>query len=399
MTPVGTDQFPAGRQLPSGGERGPAVGLVSTFPPTSCGLATFASALGQGLHRAGASRVGTVRCLQPGESVASSVGVNWRPGDMAGLRDVGRYLDGHDLVIVQHEYGIFGEDDGRAVLDLLDRLEVPVITTLHTVPARPTTSQRLILEAVVARSSASVVMTEAARHRLIEGFDVDPFTIHNIPHGATRPPAVARDGRAPTYALTWGLLGPGKGIEWVVDALAMAPLSSSPVEFRVVGRTHPKVAERDGDAYLDMLKRRARSLGVDHRIVFDASYHPLERLLEIVSGASVVVLPYESTDQITSGVLVDAIAAGVPVVATRFPHAVELLGDGAGIVVPPRDPDALCEAIHSVVSDAPRRETMSARARELAEVHDWVTVSRAYLDLAARHIGPGEPALTAETPT
>lgn len=386
--------------LPTGSAgrgRGVSVGMVSTFPPTSCGLATFAAALGRGMLRTGASSVGVVRCLQDGDVPEASVpGVHWTPGDTRNLPAVSRFLDSHDVVVLQHEYGIFGESDGRAVLDLLDAISVPVITTLHTVPAEPSAHQRRVLEAVVGRSAASVVMTETARRRLVDGFTVDPALIRNIPHGATRPPAVAAQGQSSRYVLTWGLLGPGKGIEWVVDALAMAPLAGTGVEYRVVGRTHPKVADRDGDAYLDMLKRKARVLGVDRAVTFDTSYHPLAHLLDIVARASLVVLPYESTDQVTSGVLVDAITAGVPVVATGFPHAEELLADGAGIVVPYRDPEALAEAIHLVMSDEPRRHRMVERAELLAQSHDWDTVSTAYLNLVAEHIGRGDRLLIGE---
>lgn len=364
---------------------GGSVGIVSTFPPTSCGLATFASALSRGLREAGVSEIGTVRCIGDSDTpMGIDDGMVWNPSPEGPLEDLVRYLNRHDVVFLQHEYGIYGPQDGVAVLNLIDQLDAPVIPTLHTVPSAPSDSQTRILESVVARSTATVVMTEAARSRLIHNFNVDASKVHNIPHGATRPPNVAADGQGGGYALTWGLLGPGKGIEWVVDALATVPLRNDDLEYRVVGRTHPKVMARDGTAYVDMLKKRAADLGIGHKITFDDHYHSLESLLHVVAGASLVILPYDSEDQITSGVLVDAITAGVPVMATRFPHAEELLGDGAGMVVPHRDPSALAEAIHSFVSDADLRESMRTRAREHAERHDWKTVAQDYLRLARR---------------
>lgn len=364
------------------GGRAPAVAVVSTYPPTSCGLATFAASLTRGLRANGTERIGVVRCLQD-SSTGDPEGpvLEWTPDVDWQLPGVASFLDDFDFVFLQHEYGIFGSDDGRAVLDLMDAVNVPVIPTLHTVPSHPTERQREILEGVVARSAACVVMTEAAHDRLCVGFDVDSRKIRIIPHGASRLPADVPSGQGPGYVLTWGLLGPGKGIEWVVDALAMAPLSGFQIEYRVVGRTHPKVAARDGSAYIDMLRERASRLGVSERVLFDETYHSLDTLLDIVSRARVVVLPYESDDQITSGVLVDAIAAGVPVVATSFPHARELLSDGAGIVVPQRDAAALARAIHSVVSNPRVRSAMAYRAGELAVAHDWSTVASNYLEV------------------
>ena len=169
-----------------------------------------------------------------------------------------------------------------------------------------------------------------------------------IPHGAATPGAEPAGGdRRPTAdphgLLTWGLLGPGKGIEWAIDALSMLSDLRPAPEYVIAGATHPKVRERHGEAYRDMLVDRAATAGVAGHVVFDDTYRDLESLTELIQSADLVVLPYDSRDQVTSGVLVDAVAAGRPVVSTAFPHAVELLASGAGIVVPQRDPEALAD--------------------------------------------------------
>lgn len=381
-------QFPSRPRL-VGAPTDPSIGFVSTYPPTQCGLATFSAALEKGLRANGVTDIGVVRCGRSPESPdLPGVVAHLEDGVSSSINDAAFVLNTFDCVVLQHEYGIFGGPDGSDVLDLLDAIRVPVITTLHTVPLDPSPRQRSVLEAVVARSDVAVTMTAAARERLLALYDVHPLTIATIPHGATLPPRFAPNVTAPATVLTWGLLGPGKGIEWVIDALAEVSDVVPPITYLVAGETHPKVRERDGEAYRESLVRRAAERGVADRIVFDQRYRSVAELVELAASVAVVVLPYESNDQVTSGVLVDAVAAGTPVVSTRFPHSEELLGDGAGIVVPHRDPAAIARALRTVLTRPNVAEAMRTRARQLAERHSWNAVAAQYLHVMAGLIGP-----------
>jgi glycosyltransferase involved in cell wall biosynthesis len=292
------------------------------------------------------------------------------------------------VAIVQHEFGLYDGTDGDAVLEVLHGVSVPVIVVAHTVPQVPTASQRDVLERVCDAADAVVVMTETARDRLLDGFDVDATKIVVIAHGAatplTDPPPVADTPRARARLLTWGLLGPGKGIEWAIDAIAtLTDVRPRPV-YTIAGATHPKVLAHSGEAYRKMLIRRAWSSGAAPFVTFDDAYRDLGALTALIASADLVVLPYDSEDQVTSGVLVDAVAAGRPVVSTAFPHAVELLGSGAGLVVPQRDPAALADAIRSVLTDPVLASGMAAEARRLAPDLSWNAVAAQYDGLAAR---------------
>ena len=368
-------------------QRQVSVGVLSTYPPTQCGLATFASALVNGLRRCGVAEIGVVACGDD-ESLLHSPDVVGRlvPRDALSVSRVAQILNRYDVVIVQHEYGIFGGDDGDEVLEVLKRLQKPVITTLHTVPLQPSTHQRRVLEAVVAESDTAVTMTAIARQRLLAAYSVDSSRVVTVPHGATIPNPVAPTSDSSPLVLTWGLLGPGKGIEWVIDALALLR-DEVPVRYVVAGQTHPKVRATDGERYRHMLQRRVKRSGLEHLVTFDDEYRSLGSLMRLVSRSSCVVLPYESIDQITSGVLVDAVAAGRPVIATAFPHAIELLSDGAGILVPPRDPEALVRALRKVATDPAGLRAMAARAAALAPMHNWISVASAYLTLG-RSLAP-----------
>jgi len=363
--------------------------MLSTFPPTECGIATFAAALSAGIIAQGGT-VDVVRCgTTPALEDVSVIGTlaDQAPGNQAAAVDV---LNGTDVAIIQHEYGLYEGQDGSAVLDILGGVNVPMIVVAHTVVSTPTVNQRRILEQVCAMAAKVVVMTETGRDRLVAGFDVPASKVVVIPHGAATPPALWAVSdmvslpRAPRL-LTWGLLGPGKGIEWAIDAIGdLADLDPRP-DYIIAGATHPKVLQHSGEAYREMLVRRVAAADDPPSVSFDDTYRDLGSLTELIRSADLVVLPYDSTDQVTSGVLVDAVAAGRPVVSTAFPHAVELLSSGAGRVVPQRDSRALSAAIRSVLTDADLAASMAAEARRLAPGLSWNAVA-AHYDRLAVHL-------------
>jgi polysaccharide biosynthesis protein PslF len=182
--------------------------------------------------------------------------------------------------------------------------------------------------------------------------------------------------------LTWGLLGPGKGIEWAIDAMALLHDLRPEPRYVIAGRTHPAVQARDGDRYRDSLLSRAQDLGVTDQVRFDSRYLDAASLRRLVAHAEVIVLPYDSPDQVTSGVLVEAIAARTPVVATRFPHAVELLADGCGILVNHRDPVSIADALRRILTDRTAAASMAAAAGVAARDVGWPDIAQRYLELA-----------------
>jgi glycosyltransferase involved in cell wall biosynthesis len=370
---------------------GRTYGILSTYPPTPCGLATFSAALAVGLEAGGAT-VGIVRVADGSTSADTRIFTELEGNAPASVTQASACLNACDMAIVQHEYGLYGGVDGDEVLDVLEGLRIPSIVVAHTVLSDPTPHQRQVLEAVVEAASVLVVMTHAARERLVGGFDVDPSKVVTIPHGAaTPPPAPERRGPASPVMLTWGLIGRGKGIEWAIDAMVdLQDLDPRP-SYVIAGRTHPKVLAFEGDVYREMLVERTRANGVAASVTFDAAYRDLPSLTRLIQDASVVVLPYDSRDQVTSGVLVDAIAAGRPVVATAFPHAVELLSSGAGIVVPHEDPTALAGAVRRVLTEPGLAASMAAEAARLAPTLGWQAVGRQYAGLAEQILGAPEP--------
>jgi glycosyltransferase involved in cell wall biosynthesis len=366
--------------------------LLSTYPPTQCGLATFTAALLAHLPAPG-DQVAVVRVLdEPAPRPAGEVVHDLVAGSAASASAAAAVLNSYDVAIVQHEYGIYGGPDGQDVISLLDALLVPSIVVLHTVLARPTSRQRVILDEVIAAASKVVTMTQTARSRLLDIYGTAPEKVFVIPHGAAdhrtavdqRTAADQRTAggtaRRPTV-LTWGLLGPGKGIEHAIDSIALLREQGLEVDYQVAGQTHPRVLARDGEAYRRALQARARARGVADLVHFDARFLPGPALSQLIGSADVVLLPYDSLEQVTSGVLIEAVTAGKPVVSTCFPHAVELLG--AGLLVERQDPAGIARALRRVLTEPGLSARMSGYSAEEAPRLLWPAVAHSYRELAS----------------
>jgi glycosyltransferase involved in cell wall biosynthesis len=362
-------------------------GFVSTYPPTQCGLATFTAALRAELAP---NQGPVVRVVdQPQPRPGTEVVAQFVAGDTTSVARAIAALVECDVVVVQHEYGVFGGADGDEVLPLLRALSVPSIVVLHTVLTAPSAHQKEVLEAVAALSDAVVVMGATAHDRLARNYAVDMAKVSVIPHGA----ADVRAGHAPTFrtaqpvVLTWGLIGPGKGIEWGIAAMAELQNMYPAPSYHIAGQTHPKVLLNHGERYRDGLMNQVLELGLTSSVRFDRHYRNAYALAELINSADVVLLPYDSTDQVTSGVLIEAVAALKPVVATRFPHAVELLGNGAGLLVDHKDPAAIAAALRALLTQRDLAASMTKAAQASASELLWPAVADHYRQLAIALIG------------
>lgn len=361
-----------------------SIALVSTYPPTRCGIGRFSHSLRTALEAVNPeAKVAVARVAGPDDPLTNqpAVEVVFDPSSPVAVRTAARTINRHDVAVIQHEYGLYGPDDGIAVLDLVGRLSLPVTTVLHTVLADPTARQRQIVREL-GMAGWLVVPTEVARELLVEIYDLPDTGIHVIAHGSHWAPIAPRRGPR-RHLVTWGLLGPGKGIERALHALARIDLSP-PVTMDIVGQTHPKVLASSGNTYRSLLQDLVAGLGLTHRVRFVDRYLDDDELLEYVGAADAVVVPYDNMNQVCSGVLTDAVAAGRPVVATDFPHARELLAEGAGIVVPHSD-RALARAITLLLDDDQAYDYAAGHAARLAHRLSWTEVAAAYLDLLHSH--------------
>ena len=256
----------------------PRFGILTTFAPTRCGIATFSASLGAALAEEPDGAFEVVRLLERGEAEGwgepafhPQISVDMVAGDARGRSLAVDALDSSDVVIVQHEYGIYGGTDGDEVLQVLESLSAPAIVVLHTVLRSPTPGQRMVLERICALAGAVVVMTGTAA-RLLGGYAVPMEKVRVIPHGVAPRPIVTTHHTARPQVLTWGLIGPGKGIEWAIRAMAQLGDMTPAPTYSVLGQTHPKVLARHGERYREGLNALIGRLGVTESVRLDGRY-------------------------------------------------------------------------------------------------------------------------------
>lgn len=301
-----------------------------------------------------------------------------------------------DVVAIQFADRIWGGDDGEAVLDFVGPLKLPAVVTLHSLAPAPTTRQREILGELIGSVSAVVVMSDAAATVLTNTYGVDPERVEVIPYGVPDLPITTADVAKSSVGLadrdvilSFGLVGPDKGYELVIDALPEIVKTRPKATYVILGATHPDVRLRDGEAYRTSLANRAATLKVAGHVRFVPEYVGRVELARWLQSADVFVTPRPDLGTLVSGTLAQAMAAGRAIVATPYAYAVELLADGRGVLADPT-PAALAAAITRLLGDEPARVAMGALAHEHTRSMVWTRVGAAYQDLFTR-VASGAP--------
>ena len=392
--------------------------IVSTYPPRRCGIATFARDLRTALAEVSADLDTTVCAVdRDGLAYARPSSTNGTSGtnhatdteaadgavshvirqdDYGAYRHAAADLDasGVDAVVIQHEYGIFGGPDGSWITGFAAELTqrgLPYLVTLHTVLSAPSASQAGTLYRLCRDAAAVTVFTETARRLAIDTGIAPADRIVHVPHGAPPPgrpgavrPEVARtlDELAGSRLLsTFGLLSPGKGLETAIEALALIADRHPDVKYLIAGSTHPEVVREHGENYRDRLARLTSESGLDDRVVFIDSFLTDAEIAAVLRRTEVFCTPYRSREQISSGALTFALAAGCPVVSTSYFYAEDMLASGAGITVPPGDPKAYADALHALLSDERQLRAARHAARTLGGALHWTAVARRFADI------------------
>ena len=369
--------------------------LVGNHLPRLCGIATFTTHLLESI------------ALNAPDKACWAVAMNDRPEGYAypsqvrieiNQNQLNDYslaadllnLNRVDVICLQHEYGIFGGKRGSFIIDLLRDLNMPVVTTLHTILKDPTLQDRHIMMQISEVSDRLVVMSERSIEFLRDIYQVPEEKIVLIHHGIPDVPFVESDAYKDKFGLsgkkvilTFGLLSPGKGIELVIDALPEIVKAHPQVIYMVVGATHPHLKAEQGEDYRNSLYMRAKELGVSEHIVFHDRFVADEDLLEFIGAADIYVTPYQNEAQIISGTLAYALGMGKAVVSTPYWHAQELLADDRGRLVPFRDQAALAREVIDLLDHPDECHAIQERAYRYGRKMIWSDVSRRYLDTFA----------------
>jgi len=367
-----------------------SVALVGNFPPRECGIATFSSDLLGALR----DYAGIADCYSVAMNDVAT-GYNYPPEVRfeVGQHTPGDYhlaarflnMNRTGAVSLQHEYGIYGGESGCLVLELLDQLHMPVVTTLHTVLESPDAGQRSVLARIAERSDRLVVMSRYSAELLDTVYRVPPERVTRIPHGIPDlsfvDPAFYKDqfgveGRR--VILTFGLLSPGKGVEYVISAMPEIVRRYPETVYIVLGKTHPAVLRETGEQYRGSLHQLVRQLGVEEHVLFHNEFVDLPRLIEFLGCADVYVTPYLNEAQAVSGTLAYALGAGKAVVSTPYWYANEMLAEGRGVIVPFRNADAIAGAVSGVFSSPMTTDAMRKKAYLHCREMTWQRVANRY---------------------
>src|SRR6188472_2605572 len=358
--------------------------IVSTYPPRACGIGTFSADLRATL--AGTDLVTAADLVavvnEPSSpqrrgllaTIAQAVRGDYvRTARMLGRLDV-------DVVLLQHEYGIFGGPDGEYVLSFARELAQPLVVTLHTVLSEPSPHQREVLTELCAEAELVIVMTDTALRLLVGSGACPEEKVRVVAHGAPariaeRAALSAANGR---FRLsTFGLISPGKGLETVIEALPAMIERHPEIVYTIAGRTHPDVSRREGERYRLLLERRVLELGLGDHVEFDDRFLSIDELSDLLAATDVFVTPYGNREQIASGALTFAIAAGCAVISTPYWYAQDMLASGAGLLVPFRDSEALADAVCSYVERPDMLLAARAEAQRIGSTLAWPAVAKA----------------------
>ena len=395
--PLVRDEVPAARprwqskpSLPS------RIAVIGNYLPRQCGIATFTTDLCAAIS----AEYGTARLLalpvndtEQGYDYPARVRWSLAQDDVTSYQEAAEFLNFNniDMVCLQHEYGIFGGPAGSHILHLLRGLKMPVVTTLHTVLREPDPNQLMVMEEIAELSDRLIVMSQLSSQFLQEIFKVPGSKIDMVPHGVPDLPFLdpnfykdrfGVEGKA--VLLTFGLLSPNKGIENVIQALPQILSKHNNVAYIVAGATHPHILRREGDKYRASLQALAKEVGVESQVIFHDRFVSPEEMAEFIGAADIYITPYRYEEQVVSGTLAYALGAGKAIISTPYWHAIELLDDRRGALVPFQNPDAIAQKTIELLNTPAIRHSMRKRAYLFARDMVWKRVAQGYMESFSR---------------
>ncbi|MCL5105223.1 MAG: glycosyltransferase family 4 protein [Armatimonadetes bacterium] len=371
---------------------------ISTYPPSECGIATFCKDVSSSVAKYTPFSKPTIIAvkreheIEPYERV---VRFQILKENKQSYIDAAKFINDSslDIVSIQHEYGIFGGEDGEYILDLLEALEKPAVATLHTVLQRPSPNQKRIMQEMGRLCEVMVVMIKTGRRILLDVYDIDPKKATIIPHGVPNVHRVSASSVKRALGLadrkilsTFGLISRGKGIEYVIQAMPKILEKNPNAIYLVLGETHPGVRKHEGESYRNMLAETISSLGLEDHVRFNNRFLSLNELVRYLCATDVYITPYLSKDQICSGTLAYAVGCGKAIASTPYLYAEEVLAEGRGTLVDFESPDSISATVNRILGDKELKESLESAAYQYGRRAAWFNVAVDYLDLFHRVI-------------
>jgi glycosyltransferase involved in cell wall biosynthesis len=383
------------------------IAVVGNYLPRICGIATFTSDLCEALAHKLINPENVIAIamddIEEGYDYPERVKFEIRENLLRDYISATDFLNLNqvDMLILQHEYGIFGGKDGVHIIHMLKNLKIPIITTLHTVLSKPSDSQKAIIQELAKYSQKFVVMTHKAKKIINDVYKIPSSMISIIPHGIPDIPFVDPYFYKDKFGLedkkvilTFGLIGPSKGIEYMIEALPEVIKKYNNTVYIILGVTHPGILRTHGEEYRHLLQMKVKNMNLEDHVQFHNKFVDLEILTEYLIATDIYVTPYISKEQSTSGTLAYAVGAGNAVISTPYLHAEELLANGRGRLVPFRNSKSIAKEINELFSNERIRNSIRKKAYLYGRAMVWKEVAESYLRLVGE-IFEQRPALPA----
>jgi len=378
------------------------IAFLSTYPPRECGLATFTQDLARELEKVTLLNMHKVVALSNGNyDYSDRVVMELWQHDRDSYAKTAEDINNSDieLLVRDHEYGIFGGEAGKYILDLVDNLRIPFVTTLHTVLSNPSEEQRKVLKALGEKSARVVTMAKNTRPILESVYGIDPSKIEFIHHGVPyrilepREKLKAKHGLSGRSVIsTFGLISPGKGLEYGIEAIAKVAEKHKDVIYLILGQTHPCVKRESGEAYREKLVDLVDRLGIQEHVRFVDKYLTKDEIINYLQLSDIYMTPYLGREQAVSGTLAYAVGYGRVIVSTPYRYAVEMLSEGRGLLAEFCDSDSLAEQISYVLENPEAKREMERRTLSVGRTMMWGNVANQYTKLFIDIIGKMETA-------
>ncbi len=369
------------------------IAFLSSYPPRECGIATFTQDL---VTQMSYSKVtGKIRVVAVSNELVrydNKVMMELAQNDKSSYAQTAHKLNlsDADLLVIEHEFGIYGGDCGEYILELVDNLQIPFVTTLHTVLPKPNKLQRYIVKTLGEKGEKIITMASNTVDMLINVYDITPSKIEVISHGVPSIPMKSREKLKEDYGLenrsiisTFGLLSSGKGLEYGIEAIAQVAKEHKDVLYFILGQTHPAVQKESGEQYRNTLKKMVEEFGIQDNVRFVNKYLTKGEIISYLNLSDIYMTPYLNKDQAVSGTLAYAVGSGRVIVSTPYSYAKEMLSQGRGLLAEFRDSESIADCITYVLNNPNEKKKMEQRTLKTGESMTWEKVGAAYQRLFA----------------
>lgn len=371
------------------------VAFLSTYPPRECGLATFTEDLVNEIGKAGRVRPQVIAVTAGSETYEDPrVAFKLSQHDRSSYFKTAQWANTHvDLLVIEHEYGIFGGESGNYILDLAKSLTIPFIVTTHTVLLEPLPAQQSVLQELGRLATKVVTMARSSLPILADTYGIAPQKLVFIPHGVPDMRVASRSELKSDHGLqgkkvvsSFGLISPAKGLEYGIEAVAKVVPAYPNLIYLILGKTHPSVKESMGESYRQSLIDLAQNLGIQANVRFIDKYMTKRELITYLHLSDIYLTPYLSKEQAVSGTLAYAMGCGRVIISTPYRYAEEMLGEGRGLLAGFRDADSMAACIQKVLGNPTEKASMERKTLAVGRSMIWSAVATQYAELSVNII-------------